>query len=42
MDTYGVCVLYMTSLTIVLLAQTIQSTVCVYNKGYIQVSYLTM
>jgi hypothetical protein len=37
----GVCVSHMTSLIVVLLAQTIQSTVCVYNIGNIQVSYLT-
>jgi hypothetical protein len=35
MDTYGVCVLYMYSLIMALLALTIQSTLCVYNKGNI-------
>jgi len=36
-----VCVIY-DYLIMVLLMQTIQSTLCVYNKVYIQVSYLTM
>jgi hypothetical protein len=43
MDTYGVCVCIIYEfLIIVLLPQTIYSTVCVYNKGNIYVSYLGM